>query len=106
LSDASNMAHVHGASGTFVMPAHSAYDRQVLRELVERRAGRVSTLTLRGTRWTITPRTAADTHCATCTQFLGRLRCDREDDSGATCIDCAMNAGATSAWNGSEDPNE
>ena len=55
MSYASNVAHVEGGSGTFVLPTHSPYDRQVLREHVELLAGRVPTLTLgvHGVRWTI-----------------------------------------------------
>ena len=92
MSHASNIAHVQGVSGTFVVPAHSPYDRQMLREHVEMLAGRVSTLTLglRGTRWIITRCPAAGARCTTCAHFLGRLSCSRGDEAAAMCIDCAM----------------
>jgi hypothetical protein len=92
LSYASNVAHVQGESGTFVVPAHSPYDRQMLREHIEILAGRVAELTLnvQGTRWTITRGIAFDSRCTTCTQFLSRLSCSRGPDAPATCIDCVM----------------
>jgi len=95
LSQSVNSAHVHGTTGTFVAPAYSPYDRQILREHVETLASHVSTLTLglHGTRWIITQRVPADGLCATCTQFLGRLSCRRGDDATATCIECAMHSG-------------
>lgn len=106
MSHASNVAHVQDVSGTFVVPTHSAYDRQVLREHVERRAGRVSALTLDGTRWIIERLPVANARCTSCTQFLGRLSCSRADDGAAKCIDCALNQRATTAWNGTESINE
>ena len=92
MSYASNVAHVEGGSGTFVLPAHSPYDRQMLREHVDMLANRVSALTLGlyGTQWTVTRRPPADSRCTTCAQFLGRLSCSREDEAVASCIDCAM----------------
>lgn len=105
MSQVSNV-HVQDVSGTFVVPAHSPYDRQVLREHVERRGGRVSALTLGGTRWLVTRLPAVDARCTSCTQFLGRLSCRRVDDDAATCIDCALDQRATSAWKGTENANE
>jgi hypothetical protein len=97
LSETFNIAQVQGLSGTFVAPAHSPYDRQIVREHVERLAGHVSTLTLglHGTRWTITRRSTADSRCTSCTQPLGRLSCRRGSDADASCIDCALRPGAT-----------
>ena len=96
MSHASNVALVEGGSGTFVLPAHSPYDRQMLREHVESLAGRVPTLTLgvHGTRWTVTRDPLAESRCTTCAQFLGRLSCSRGDEALASCIDCAMQPGA------------
>lgn len=101
---ASNIAHVEGRSGTFVMPAHSPYDRQILREQVERLAGRGSTLTLgmHGTRWVVTRRTVADSRCTTCTQVLGRLSCSRADEAAVSCIDCAMQPGSIARMEGQQ----
>lgn len=102
MSHAAYVAHVQGESGTFVVPAHSPYDRQMLREHVERLAGRAATLTLgmHGTRWIITRPTPADSRCTTCTQFLGRLRCSRRHDAAAMCIDCAMQPGSNERMEG------
>ena len=95
MSELANSAHVHAMTGTFVVPVQSPYDRQVLREHVERLASRVSTLTLRlrETRWIITPSATAEEPCAACAQALGRVTCRRVDDAAATCITCAMHPG-------------
>jgi len=95
LSATSNIAHVQRGSGIFVVPAQSPYDRQMLREHVERLAGRGSTLTLglHGRQWVITLRSVAESPCSSCTQPLGRLSCNRGGDAGATCFDCALQPG-------------
>lgn len=92
MSEKFNIAQVQGLSGTFVAPAHSPYDRQILREHVERLARHVPTLTLglHGTRWIITHGNEADSRCTSCAQLLGRLSCSRGDEPSATCIDCAL----------------
>ena len=94
MPDASNLAHIHGSSGTFVMPAHSPYDRQILRDYVARFAGAGAELTvgLRGLRWVVTRRGATQARCTACTRFLGRLRCSHDTDRRPTCIDCAFGA--------------
>ena len=101
MSHVSNIAHVEGGSGTFVASVHTPYDRELLREHVEKLAGRAALLTigLRGTRWTVT-RSIADSRCTTCTRFLGRLSCSRGDDTGATCIKCVMQPGTTESTHG------
>ena len=108
MSYASNVAYVQGVSGTFMLPAHSPYEREIVREHVTTRAGRGSTLTLgtQGTRWTITHNTAGDSRCTACAQFLGRLSCSRRDETVMTCFDCAMRAAATNAGNGTESTHE
>ena len=95
MSYASNVAHVEGGASTLVLPAHSPYDRQMLREHVDMLAGRVPTLTLGvyGVRWTISRDRSGDSRCTTCTQFLGRLSCSRNGETVASCIDCAMHPG-------------
>jgi hypothetical protein len=92
LSQVSSIARVHADCGTFVVPAQSPYERQLLREHVEMFIGRVSTLTLGmdGARWIVTRDTTVDSRCAKCTQFLGRLRCIRGADGTPTCIACAI----------------
>ena len=92
MSHTSNVALVEGGSGTFMLPAHSPYDRQLLREYVGLLAGRVATLTLgvHGTRWTVTRGPLPDSRCTTCTQLLGRLSCSRGDAAVASCFDCAV----------------
>ena len=92
MSQASNVAHVEGRSCTLVLQAHSPYDRQMLREHVEMLAFSAPTLTLgmHGVRWTISRGRSAESRCSTCTQAVGRLRCRRDDDTVASCIDCAM----------------
>ncbi len=92
MSYAPNVAHVEGGSGTFVLPARSPYDRQVLREHIEMLVGRVPMLTLgvHGTRWTVTRGPLPAARCTTCTQLLGRLSCSRGDAAVASCFDCAM----------------
>jgi hypothetical protein len=92
LSDVSNFAQVQGVSGTFVVPVHTPYDRQMLRDHLARRVGPLSTLTLgmHGKQWTITRQDAPRSQCATCTRSVGRLRCNQDDGGCATCIDCAM----------------
>ena len=107
MSYESNVAYVQGVSGTFMLPAHSPYDREIVREHVATRAGRGSTLTLgtHGTCWTITQDTPGDSRCATCTQFLGRLSCSRSDEA-AMCFDCAMSEPATNAGDGTESTHE
>lgn len=92
MSDASAIAHVEGTSGTFIVPVHTPYDRQLLREHLRLRLGRAATLTLgaRGTRWTVTRSIPSDARCGTCTRFVGRVSCSSGDAAGATCIDCAM----------------
>ncbi len=92
MSYASNVAHVQGESGTFVLSASSPYDFQMLREHIETLAGRVSELTLdvQGTRWTVTRGSPLDLRCTTCAQFLSGFSCSREDGAPATCIDCVM----------------
>jgi hypothetical protein len=99
LSHVSNVAHVEGGSGTFVLPVHSPYDRQMLREHVEILARRVSTLTLglHGTRWTVTRRSSPESRCTTCTQSLGRLQLHRGDEAVASCIDCALQPGSNAS---------
>ena len=105
MSYASNVAHVEGGTGTLVLPAHSPYDRQMLREHVEKLAGRVPTLTLgvHGVRWTVSRGPSADSRCTTCTQFLGTLSCSRGGDAVASCIECAMHSAsdACEAWGNS-----
>ncbi len=92
MSETSNIAHVQRGSGVFVVPAQSPYDRQMLREHVERLVGHGSTLTLglHGRQWIITRRSVADSPCSSCTRPLGRLRCSRGGAVGATCFDCAL----------------
>jgi len=92
LSDVSNFAQVQDGCGTFVVPAHTPYDRQMLREHLAGRVGGLSTLTLgmHGKRWIVTRQDATDSRCATCTQSLGRLSCNQDDGACVTCIDCAM----------------
>ena len=91
MSVASN-ARLQGESGTFVLPAHSPYERQLLREHLRRGSGRPSTLTLGtdGMRWTLTRHNPSDALCAACQRSLGRLSCSRAGMVGATCIDCAL----------------
>jgi hypothetical protein len=103
LSHVSSIAHVQAACGTFVVPAQSRYERQLLREHVEMLSGRVPTLTvgMDGTRWIVTRQTAVDSRCGRCTQALGRLRCRRGDERTSTCIECAIPAdGAAGARHG------
>ena len=104
----SHVAYVQGVSGTFVLPAHSAYDLQIVREHVGTLTGHGSTLTLgtHGTRWTITQDTPRDSRCATCAQFLSRLSCSRRDEAAMTCFDCAMSEPATNTGNGTESTHE
>jgi hypothetical protein len=92
LSDVSNCAQVQGISGTFVVPAHTPYERQMLREHLTGRAGRLPTLTLgmHGKRWIITRHDATSSRCASCTRSVGRLSCNQDDGGCTTCIDCAM----------------
>ena len=87
-----DVAHVEAGTGTFIVPAYSPYDRQILRDHIETLAARGSALTvgMHGTRWTVTLQGLSEGRCVTCTQILGRLSCSREDDDTATCIDCAM----------------
>ena len=102
MSETSNSVHVQGGSGTFVAPAQSPYDRQILREHVERRVGHGATLTLglHGRQWVITRLCAADSPCVSCTQPLGRLSCSRGGDVGATCIDCVLRPGGNDTIGG------
>ena len=102
MSETSNIAHVQGGSGTFVAPAQSPYDRQMLREHVEQLVGHGSSLTLglHGRQWIITRRSAADSPCMSCTQLLGRLSCSRGGDAGATCIDCVLRPGGNETIGG------
>ena len=97
MSHMPNVAHVEGGAGTMVLPTHSPYDRQMLREHVEQLAGRVPALTLgvHGVRWTISRRRSVDSRCSTCTQSLGRLSCSRAGETVASCIDCAVYSGST-----------
>ncbi len=105
MSYVSNVAHVEGGSGTLVMPAHSPYDRQMLREHVNMLAGRVPTLTLgvHGVRWTVSRGHSTNSHCTTCTQTMGRLICSRNGDVDTSCLDCAMRPGhhAREKWGNS-----
>ena len=91
---ASHSAHVEGESGTFVLPARSSYDRQMLRDHVEHLATRCASLTLGldGERWRVTHPSLAGTHCVTCRQFVGRLSCSRSDETTTSCIDCVIHA--------------
>ena len=102
MSETSNIAHVQGGSGIFVAPAQSPYDRQMLREHVERLVGHGSSLTLglHGRQWIITRRSAANSPCSSCTQPLGRLSCSRGGEAGATCIDCALRPGGNDTIGG------
>jgi hypothetical protein len=88
------MAQVQGDSGTFVVPAQSPYDRQMLREHIELLGGVGATLTIDGNRWQLTRRAAADPGCATCTRRGGHLRCSRDNEETATCIDCVIGRAA------------
>ena len=92
MSGVSNFAQVQGVSGTFVVPAHTPYDRQMLREHLTGRVGRLLTLTLgmHGKRWIITRHNATNPRCAACAQSVGPLSCDPGDGGCTTCIDCAM----------------
>jgi hypothetical protein len=96
LSQVSSIAHVHADCGTFVVPAQSPYERQLLREHVEMFSGRVSALTLGmdGARWIVTRHASADLRCAECTQVLGRVSCSRGDHGAPMCIECAIPPGA------------
>jgi hypothetical protein len=95
LSHTTDVALVEAGSGTFVMPTHSPYDRQLLREHVEGLAGRKEKLTLgvRGARWFVTRPIAMDSRCIMCAQLLGRLSCRRKNERNPTCIDCALQPG-------------
>jgi hypothetical protein len=95
LSDILKVAEVQGVSGTFVAPTQSPYDRQVLREHIERLANRVATLTLSldGECWTVARCTHTDVRCATCAQFVGGLSCSRAADPTVACIDCVLRSG-------------
>ena len=92
MTHASTIAHVHGRSGTLVVSAQTPYDRQMLREHLERLAGRDSSLTLEmdGTRWSVARRTARGPLCTRCATCLGRLRCSRPDDTDSRCLDCVL----------------
>ena len=88
MSNESSIAHVHGASGAFVVPAHSPYDRQLLREHIELLAGIGTTLTIDGTCWQLTRGAVTDARCTACSRRVGRLSCSRKNETKATCIDC------------------
>lgn len=92
MSDVSNCAQVQGVSGTFLVPAHTPYERQILREHLARRVGHRSPLTLgmHGKRWIITRDNSTSSRCASCAQAVGRLSCHQDDGGYTTCIDCAM----------------
>lgn len=92
MSYALNIAHVQDGTGTFVLPAHSPYDRQILREHIEKVTRRVARLTLgvQGTQWIVTRGAPSDSRCACCTESVGALSCSRSTDTDTTCIDCAM----------------
>jgi hypothetical protein len=96
-TSASNIAHLRSTSGTFVAPAHSPYERQLVREHAGMLMSRSSALTLgmHGMQWIIRRCTPPDSRCATCTQVLGGLSCSRTDGADATCIDCAMQIGSS-----------
>jgi hypothetical protein len=78
-----------------VLPTHSPYDRQMLREHLELLASRFPALTLgvHGVRWTVRRGRSVDSRCSTCTQSLGRLSCNRGGDVVASCLDCAVHSG-------------
>jgi len=89
VSNQSSTAHLQGTFGSLVVPAHSPYDRQLLREHIELFAGVAATLTIDGMRWQLTRRAALDPDCTACTRRRGRLTC-RTDQTTAMCIDCVM----------------
>lgn len=90
MAEASRMAQLQGDSGTFVVSSHSPYDRQILRQHIKSLAGSGALLTIDGNRWRLARRAAADPDCATCARRGGHLRCSRDDEDTATCIDCVM----------------
>ena len=96
MSHATEVALVHQASATFVVPVHTPYDRQMLREHLETLAthGAPVTLDVDGTRWTIERHTPTHSPCRTCARFLGRLSCSRSGAAEASCLHCAIYPGA------------
>ena len=92
MTHASTIAHVHGRSGTLVVSAQTPYDRQMLREHLERLAGRDGALTLEmdGTRWSIARRTARGALCTMCAICPGQLSCRRPGETDSRCLDCVL----------------
>jgi hypothetical protein len=99
MTNVSSTAQVHGTTGTLVLSAQTPYDRQMLREHLERLAGNDPSLTLEmdGTRWHVARRTARGPLCTMCTTCPRRLSYHRADEAVSRCLDCVICPAARSA---------
>ncbi len=88
----SDVAQMQFPGGGRVMPADSPYDRQLLRELVPTLVQGGDTLQLRldENEWIVTRLSGAGRSCTACAQPLRVLRCRRENDPTALCIECVL----------------
>jgi len=86
------IAHVAYPGGGTVLPARSAYERQVLVEHVTHRARRstVVRLELDGRRWSITAADSVDrSECAKCLRRVS-VSGTRPGDADAYCVSCLV----------------
>jgi hypothetical protein len=92
LSHVSDIAQVQCARGGLVLPACSPYDRQLLREHVEKLVAPCGSLQLGldGNEWTITRLREELSSCTGCSQPLRLLRCRRTADDTLRCIRCVL----------------
>jgi len=97
-----SVVHVQSSRGGMVMSAHSPYDRQLLREHVERLVSPTGTLRLGldGNEWIVTRLAGGSRRCHQCTEPLKRLGCRREDSSTTLCIACVLQPATEHAQRG------
>ena len=100
VSHVSAFAHVQCSRGGLVMPAHSPYDRQLLRQHVERLVGPTDSvqLGLDGDEWTVTRLRGQPDSCTGCSQPLKLLHCSRVAGHTPMCFTCVLAAPNDAAW--------
>jgi hypothetical protein len=93
LSHVSEFAHVQCSSGGLILPAHSPYDRQVVRQHVQQLVGPIGSVQLGvdGNDWTVTRPNGQPHSCTECAQPQ-LLRCSRADGRTPICIACVLAA--------------
>jgi hypothetical protein len=85
-------AHVQCPRGGLIIPTHSPYDRQLLREHLEQLTGPAGSvrLGLDGEEWTVTRLHGMLRGCTNCSQPLKLLHCSRTAGRTSVCFTCVL----------------